>query len=101
LAAVRVDGQLTVEGDAPPAVEPVLRLAEAAEPEALDPGDGVEGEAVVDERDVDIARPQVGARPQVRGLADDLRLVGDGALVPGDALVDLRADRIDPDRRLG
>ena len=58
LPAVRVDRELAVEGDASPAVEPVVGLAEPAEPEALEPRDGVEGEAVVDKRHVDVGRPQ-------------------------------------------
>src|SRR5205085_8159682 len=37
LPAVRVDRQLAVEGDAATAVDPVLRLADAAEAERLDP----------------------------------------------------------------
>ena len=58
LAAVRVHRELAVERDAAAAVEPVLGLAEAAEAEALEPGDGVEREAVVDEGEVDVGRAQ-------------------------------------------
>jgi hypothetical protein len=73
----------------------------AAEPERLDPRDRVEREAVVHEREVDVGGPQVGAGPQVRRLAEDLGLVGDRLLVPGDPLRDLGADRLDPHGRLG
>ena len=52
LAAVGVHGQIAVEGDALPAVEVVLRLAEAAEPETFEPRDRVEGEPVGEERQV-------------------------------------------------
>src|SRR5205814_10401451 len=38
LPAVRVDGQLPVEGDPTTAVDPVLGLADAAEAEGLEPG---------------------------------------------------------------
>ena len=53
LTAVRVDRQLAVERDPAPAVEPVLRLAEPAEAERLEPGDRVEREAVVDQCEID------------------------------------------------
>ena len=56
LATVRVDGEFAVERDAASAVEPVVGLAEPAESQALDPRDGVEGEPVVDERQVDFGR---------------------------------------------
>ena len=94
LPTVRVDRELAVEGDAATAVEPVVGLTETAEPEALEPRDGVEGEAVVDERQVHLGRPHVGPRPEVRGLADDLGLVRQGVLVPRHPLEDLRADRL-------
>ena len=62
-AHVRIDnrlvhGQVTVERDSATAVDPVLGFADAAEPEGLDPRDGVEREAVVDEREVDVRRAQ-------------------------------------------
>src|SRR5439155_8204680 len=68
LASVRVHGQLAVERDPASPVEPILCLAEAAESECFDPGDGVEGEPVVDEREIDVGRPQTRPRPQVRRL---------------------------------
>src|SRR6476619_5850967 len=39
LTAVRVHREVTVEGDAPAAVEPVLRFADATETERFDPRD--------------------------------------------------------------
>src|SRR5581483_8935821 len=42
LAAVRVDGQVAVDRDARAVADPVLRLADAAEPERLEPRDRVE-----------------------------------------------------------
>ena len=50
--------------------------------------------------EVDVGRAQIGAGPEVRGLAEHLRLVGERALVPRDPLDDLGADRLDPDRRM-
>ena len=44
---------------------------------------------------------QRGARPQMCGLAQHLRLVGQCALIPIDSLDDLGSDRIDVHRRLG
>ena len=67
---------LAVERDAPPAVEPVLRLAEPTEPECLDPRDGVEREAVVDEREVEELRERVkvlvGGAPITEQFARDI-----------------------------
>ena len=75
LAAVGVHGQLAAERDAAAAVEPVLGLAEAAEPEALQPGDGVEGEAVVEEGQVDVgvAQARCGSRGGRPGRAPGAR----------------------------
>ena len=56
LAAVGIDRQLAVEGDPPSPVQPVVGLTEPAEPEGLEPGDGVEGEAVVEQGQVDVGR---------------------------------------------
>ena len=69
---MRVDRELAVERDATASVEPVVGLAEVTESEALEPRDGIEGEAVVHQRQVHLGRSHVGPRPQVRGLADDL-----------------------------
>ena len=55
LAAVRVDREVTIEGDAPAAVQPLVGLSEVAEAEPLDPRDRVEREAVVDQGEVDVA----------------------------------------------
>src|SRR5207237_1188538 len=70
LTAVGVHRQIAVERDALPALEPVLRLADPAEPESFEPRDGIEGEAVVEERQVDVVRPETRARPQVRALPE-------------------------------
>src|SRR5262245_22511129 len=53
LAAMRVHRKLAAERDAPSRVEPLHRLAEVAESETFQPGDRVEREAVVDEREID------------------------------------------------
>ena len=69
LTAVRIDRQLAVQRDPPALVQPVLRLAEAAEAERLQPGDGVEREAVIEQRQVDVGRPQ--ARSGSTGVPTD------------------------------
>src|SRR5262249_1285016 len=53
-----------------------LGLADAAEPQRLDPGEAVEGEAVVQFGHVDVGGAQVGAGPQVGGLAGGLGVGG-------------------------
>ena len=100
LAAVRVERERAVEGDRAPAVDPVLRLAEAAEAERLDPRDAVEREPVVQQGDVDVVGGQRRARPQMRRRPDHLRLVGDRVLVPRQPFGDLGARRLDADRRM-
>ena len=64
------------------AVEEVLGLADAAEAQRLQPRQAVEREPVVQLGDVDIAGPQRGSGPQVRGLPEHLRLVGQRGLIP-------------------
>ena len=65
LPAVGIDRQLPVEGDPPTPVQPVVGLAEPAESEGLEPRDGVEGEAVVEQGQVDVGRSE--ARSATRG----------------------------------
>src|SRR6202011_2889596 len=78
LAAVRVQGDhAAVAGDVLAAVEEVLRLADPAEAERLEPGHAVEGEAVVQLGDLNVGGPQAGAGPQMGGGPQHLRLVGD------------------------
>ncbi len=98
LTAVRVHRQLAAEGDRAALVDPVLRLAEPAEPEALEPRDGVEREAVVDEGEVDVVGGERRAGPQVLGLAEHLGLVGHHVLIPREPFEDLRTHRLDADR---
>src|SRR4051812_25584204 len=84
LTTVRVDRQVTVERDAATAVEPVRGLTDAAEAQRFEPGDRVEREAVVHKGKVDVGGRHVRSRPQVRGLAEHLRLMGQGVLLPRD-----------------
>src|SRR5215468_9217903 len=67
LPAVRVERDLAVERDAPPARDEGAALAATAEAERLEPRHRDEGEAVVELRDVDVARAHVGALPEHRG----------------------------------
>src|SRR5260370_25648120 len=68
LAAVRVGGDhAAVAGDVLTAVEEVLRLADPAEAERLEPGHAVESEAVVQPGDLDVRGPQ--ARPGPQGAS--------------------------------
>src|SRR5580704_12343684 len=99
LTTMGIHRELTVQCDPPTSVQPILSLTESAETERFDPGNGIEGEAVVHEGDIHVAWSKVRPGPEVGGLAEYLRLVGDGALVPRDALENLRADGFDPDRR--
>src|SRR5262249_1684977 len=55
------------------------------------------GEAVVQFGHVDVGGAQVGAGPQVGGLAEGLGFVGERALVPLQAVGDLGADGLDAD----
>src|SRR5580704_5865376 len=101
LTTMGIHRDLTVQCDPPTSVQPLLSLTEGTETECFDPGNGIEGEAVVDKGDIHVAWSKVGPGPEVGGLAEDLGLVGDGALVPRNALENLRADGFDPYRRPG
>ena len=61
LTSVGVQRQLTVEGDAAAVTDEVLRLAEAAEAEVLEPAHAVDCEAVVQQGHVDVVRAGIGA----------------------------------------
>src|SRR5579875_1598443 len=75
LPPVRVHREPAAERDAAALVNEVARLPCPAEPERLKPGHRVEGETVVQERDVDVLRPQLCPAPQVAGRSFGLRLV--------------------------
>ena len=93
LTAVGVERQLPVAGDVLTAVEELPGLADAAEPQRLDPRQAVESEPVVELGDVDVGGPQRGPGPHMRRLAQHLRFVGECALVPLDSLDDLGSHR--------
>ena len=65
LAAVGVQRQLAVEGDARAALDERAALALAAEAERLEPRHGEEAEPVVELGDVDVGGREVGAGPQL------------------------------------
>ena len=85
LAAVGVERQHAVERDVLPAVEEVLRLALAAEPERLEPRQAVEREAVVEQRDVDVGR--AAGRCGSRGAAPDPCTSGSWSSTPWSQLM--------------
>ena len=95
LAAMRVEREITVEGDALARVEEVLGFADPAEAERLDPCHAIEGEPVVELSHVHVGRAEIGTAPQVRGRTEHLWLVAEHALVPLQALGDLHAHRLD------
>ena len=76
LAAVGVERELPVECDACATLDERPRLAVAAEPEGLEPGKGEEGEAVVQLRQVDVVRRQVGADSDISAAASDDAILG-------------------------
>src|SRR5258707_4047075 len=100
LAAVRVQREQAAECDVLAAVEEILCLADTAETQRLDPREAIKGEAVVELGDIDVGGAQRGAGPQVRGLTEDLRFVGQGALIPLEPLDDLRAAGLDKNGRI-
>src|ERR1700761_8808427 len=101
LAAVGVERQLAVAGNVLAAVQEILGLADPAESQRLDPRQAVEREPVVEFGDVNVGRGEGRAGPHVCSLAQYLWLVGQRALVPIEALDDLRAYRLHQNGRLG
>src|SRR5690606_9353378 len=92
LPAVWIDGEPTVHGDPTPPVDEVPGTAEFAEAQTFEPGQGVEGEAVVEEGDVDVVGAKIGPAPQVRSGPEGLRQMGEGALIPRQVFHDLGSD---------
>jgi E-phenylitaconyl-CoA hydratase len=99
LAAVGVERQFAVEGDALPALDEGACLAVAAQAEGLEPGEREEREPVVELGDVDIARREAGAAPHLRRRVGRGHLGVVGPLVPA-SLAGRPADRRDPDGRV-
>ena len=75
-------------------------LAVGAHPEGLEPGEGEEGETVVELGDVDVGRPQVGPAPHLGGGLDRRHLRIVGPLEPT-ARTRRAADRLDAHGRCG
>ena len=100
LAAVGVERQLALAGDAVAALDERAALALAAEAERLEPRHGEEAEAVVELGDVDVAGLEVGALPEVgAGVAGGHRR-GVVELVPRRPAPERRADRLEASDRV-
>ena len=93
-----LSGSSPSEVDAGPAVDERARLAGTAEAQRLQPPHHLDGEAVVELRDVDVGRSEIGAVPHRRGggVPDPAHVL---PLLPRRPAVDDAAHRLDAYRR--